>query len=157
MTDTLTTGPVLGRSLAEPIRTGLSWTEAWQGPDRGLICCWERGREMRTTGEVYPKDGSQPPQPLWKRAAGGELLRLPWKNGIELQNGPGLFAPLQYLAMWQGLRGEDLHIELEGGQVCVCTVSGRRVTFIPWATARMQEDGDPGVASSPARAPSLLS
>lgn len=34
------------RSISEPERIGLDWNAAWQGPDRGLITCWETGRKL---------------------------------------------------------------------------------------------------------------
>jgi len=74
----------------------------WCGPDDGLIRCWERGREMRAAEEVYPA-GDPNAAPDFKGADEGELIRLPWKNGIKVKDRPQsqLFAPLQYLAMWQ--------------------------------------------------------
>jgi hypothetical protein len=35
------------RSIQEPIREDLTWQEAWQGPDKGIIFCWEKGRRER--------------------------------------------------------------------------------------------------------------
>ena len=34
------------RSSNTPIRSGLSWVERWSGSDKGLIACWENGREL---------------------------------------------------------------------------------------------------------------
>ena len=33
------------RSITAPIRQDLSWDERWKKSDRGLIACWDRGRE----------------------------------------------------------------------------------------------------------------
>jgi hypothetical protein len=62
----------LHRSIGKPIRTGLSWDELWRGPDRGLISCWERGRQRRVTDPE-----------LAARADKGELVMLAWKGGVE--------------------------------------------------------------------------
>jgi hypothetical protein len=35
------------RSIEEPIRKNLTWQEAWEGPDKGIIFCWEKGRRER--------------------------------------------------------------------------------------------------------------
>lgn len=32
------------RSISATVRTGLTMADRWDGPDRGLICCWEQGR-----------------------------------------------------------------------------------------------------------------
>ena len=62
----------LRRSIDQPIREGLSWDERWLGLDRGLICCWERGRQKR----VETPD-------LAARADKGELVILAWRGGVE--------------------------------------------------------------------------
>jgi hypothetical protein len=109
----------LYRSIDHPIREGLSWTETWRGPDRGLIFCWERGRQERL----------ERPE-LAARADKGELVPLDWKGGVKeklkLERKPGT---LQYLATWQGLRGEDLDIDLEEQRMVVCTRFGQAVVF----------------------------
>ena len=71
----------LERSILEPIRTSLSVRELWHGADRGLIYCWERGREMRAGREVYP-DTAREAACEW--ASRGELRELPWKGHGEL-------------------------------------------------------------------------
>ena len=109
----------LRRSVDQPIRKGLSWSERWEGPDKGLIFCWERGRQKRV----------EEPE-LAARADKGELVMLAWKGGVQkrlkIERKPGT---LQYLATWQGLRGEDLDLALEGERVVVCTRTGQAVAF----------------------------
>jgi hypothetical protein len=116
----------LCRSVDQPIREGLNWSETWKGPDNGLIFCWERGRQNR----------AQNPD-LAKRAEKGELVPLDWKGGVReklnIEKKPGT---LKYLATWQGLRGEDLDIMLEGERTIVCTRTGQAVVF----SAKLQED-----------------
>jgi hypothetical protein len=53
----------LHRSVKQPIRTELSWDELWLGSDKGLIWCWERGRQKR----------AEEPE-LAERAQRGELV-----------------------------------------------------------------------------------
>ncbi len=109
----------LYRSVAEQIREGLSWSEKWEGPDEGLVWCWERGRQDR----IERPD-------LAARAEKGELVPLDWKGGVreklKVETKPGT---LKYLATWQGLRGEDLDIDLAGQRVIVCAKTGQAVAF----------------------------
>jgi hypothetical protein len=122
----------LRRSIEEQItKYWLSFEERWRGPDRGLIVSWECGRLMR----------DQEPQ-LAARADGGELVPLPWKGSPERVKTPeglserrGLvcqrrFGCLEYLAMWQGLRNQDLNIVVDGEQTVRCTRTDIQVTFV---------------------------
>lgn len=97
----------LRRSIDCPLRKGLSWEELWRGSDRGLIWCWERGRQNRI---LMPS--------LALRASKGELVTLAWKRGT-----------LQYLATWQGLCGNDLDIALDGIRQITCAKTGKSVAF----------------------------
>ncbi|MCL5736289.1 MAG: hypothetical protein M1274_11990 [Actinobacteria bacterium] len=107
----------LRRSISEPIREGLNWRETWLGPDNGLIWCWERGRQKRTE---LPE--------LAERANRGELVGLEWKGGVteklKVDKKPGT---LQYLAAWQGIRGEDLDIDPDGEHTLLCSRTGQVV------------------------------
>ena len=111
----------LRRSIDEPIREGLSWNERWLGPDKGLIWCWERGRQYRI----------EDPN-LTARAEDGELPVGNWRGGVkeplkdQKKPKPGT---LQYLATWQGMRGEDLDLELRGERTIVCAKTGQGVVF----------------------------
>ena len=60
------------RSNKEPKRKDLSWDERWKDKDKGLITCWEVGRELR----------AKEPE-LASRAEKGELPVLGWKGGVE--------------------------------------------------------------------------
>ncbi len=107
------------RSINEPIREGLTWEEKWQGPDHGLIICWEVGR-ARSSVELD----------LAIQAQKGQLIPLPWKGGVEkelkLKQKYGTYL---YLAAWQGLRGEDLRIDTEIEQAITCTATNMRMRF----------------------------
>jgi hypothetical protein len=147
------------RSIAVPVRRSvgeLSWDERWHGPDQGLIICWEAGRELR----------EQDP-PLAARAEAGELVSLPWNGGTERSKwgeGPRTrtcrerarrakkpkYGPLMYLAMWQGLRGEDLDIDLDAEREIRCSRRDRHVIFRRLGS----QNWDSTTSHSPASAPS---
>ena len=107
------------RSIAEPIRENAKWDERWNADDDGLIACWERGREKRLEDPA-----------LSARAIEGQLVVLPWKGGIEKPiKKKQKYGTLFYLAMWQGLRGEDLNIDLSEEVALTCTATGMTVVF----------------------------
>lgn len=107
------------RSQNEPIRTGLSWNDRWKGSDKGLITCWETGRELRNKNPE-----------LAILAEGGELPVLGWKGGVEKKIIKGeKIGTLFYLAMWKGLRGEDLDIDPSLETELVCIKTGVRVIY----------------------------
>jgi hypothetical protein len=107
------------RSITKPVREGATWDERWNAEDDGLIVCWERGREKRL------EDPS-----LAAQAAAGQLVVLPWKGGVEKAiKKKQKFGSLFYLAMWQGLRGEDLNIHPTEEIVLNCTTTGMAVVF----------------------------
>lgn len=57
------------RSIAEPIRTGLSMMARWHGPDRGLIHCWEQGRQLGAAANPWSR---QTPNAIaWRQGADG--------------------------------------------------------------------------------------
>ena len=109
----------LRRFVDRPIREGLTWSDMWRGPDKGLIWCWERGRQER----LERPDAAA-------RAVKGELVGLDWKGGVKKKlKADRKTGTFQYLATWQGLRGEDLDIDLEGERVVVCPRTGQVVVF----------------------------
>ena len=65
------------------------------------------------------------------------LVPLHWKGGVreksKMEKKPGTF---NYLATWQGLRGEDLDLPLDGERTIKCTRTGQIVVF----TARVPDD-----------------
>lgn len=109
----------LYRPIETPKREEMSWQETWDGHDRGLIKSWERGREMRNEKPA-----------LAERADCGELVSLPWKGGVERPLKTGWkYGSLYYLAMLQGLRGENLDIDTEHDVERICERTGTRVIF----------------------------
>ena len=103
----------------DPSRAALPWTERWQGPDQGLIACWERGREKAAESEA-----------LASAARHGELVVLPWKGGVDRPTKLGSkYGSLFYLAMWQGLRGEPLDIDTDKDVAITCSRTRMVVTY----------------------------
>ena len=110
---------LITRSVTTPPRQGLDQDTLWKSGDCELIACWERGLEKR-----------QREPELAAKAAAGELVVLAWKGGVEkaIQK-MHKFGTLNYLATWQGLRGEDLLIDMEKEVMLVCSRSKMLVTF----------------------------
>ena len=106
------------RSIAEPKRSNLSWDKTWKGADKGIIACWERGREK-----------AKEDMELAECARRGELPILVWKGGVDKKIKTKKYGTLQYLAQWQGLRGEDLDIHMNKEVNIVCSRTGMPVTF----------------------------
>lgn len=104
------------------------------GPDEGLINSWVCGIELALKD---PKLASQ--------AKAGELPLLPWKGGLEK---PILrkdkVGSLQYLAAWQGLRGDDLDVELGKEVEITCTKTHVPVTFTGQLQKLLQTQEDDG-------------
>lgn len=98
-------------------REGLTWEERWEGVDRGLIASWERGQDMQR----------ESPE-LAVRALAGELVVLPWKGGVE-KAVKHKYGSLLYLAMWQGLRGDNLDVDMDRETKVTCTKTKSVVTF----------------------------
>jgi hypothetical protein len=60
----------------------------------------------------------------------GHLVVLPWKGGLERAlKGKQKFGTMRYLAMWQGLRGDDLDVDLAQDIQVTCSATGVIVTF----------------------------
>jgi hypothetical protein len=109
------------RPITAPIRPNLSWFETWQGADKGLIRCWEIGRERALKSPE-----------IAERCHAGELPVLGWKGGVDRQlKKLEKFGALNYLAQWQGLRGEDLMIDSSQEYTLTCSRTGMVVTFTP--------------------------
>ena len=107
------------RLITEPIRQINDWDEKWSDADQGLIACWERGRKKSLEDPA-----------LASQARAGQLVLLPWKGGIEkatkkMQKYGSLF----YLAMWQGVRGDDLNIDVGAEAALVCSATKMTVVF----------------------------
>ena len=107
------------RSYQEPKREGLTQDERWNGDDKGVIAAWERGREIR---------GERPETA--EKVDRGELPMEGWKGGVEKRTKTNRkYGTLWYLAQWQGLRGEDLDIDLSKETELVCSRTGMTVVY----------------------------
>lgn len=107
------------RSYSESLREELSWDERWKGSDNGLITCWEVGRKL----------SAKEPE-IAERAKNGELPVLGWKGGVERKiKKKEKYGTLFYLAQWQGLRGDDLDINLSEETELVCSKTGMKVIY----------------------------
>lgn len=109
------------RSIEAPIRTGLDWHATWEGPDKGLVKCWETGRQLAHS------------KPAMAEAANrNELPATNWKGGVSRAlKKPEKYGSLQYLAQWQGLRGENLEVDPTTEVTITCSKTGMVVTFTP--------------------------
>lgn len=108
----------LKRSIKEPIRD-LDTDQRWANRESGLIWCWERGRQKRLESPELAEASER-----------GELPILAWAGGVEKKLVTQLKpAPLNYLATWQGLRGEDLDIDIGGETQIECSKTGQVVVF----------------------------
>ncbi len=67
---------------------------------------------------------------LATRAMNGELPPMGWKGGVEKQiKAKVKYGVLHYLAQWQGIRGDDLDIDLSQEPELTCSKTGVRVIF----------------------------
>jgi len=107
------------RSIDEPIGEFVDMEHRWRASDKGLIWCWERGRQK-----------SQESPDLAIQAKNGELMILIWRGGVPLGfKGKKRKGTLNYLAQWQGLAGKDLDIDTEASVTIICSKTGVKVTF----------------------------
>lgn len=99
---------IITRSVNEPMREGLTVSQDFDGLDGGLICCWDQGRRMARLGHEFVKQAQE-----------DELPQLDtWRRGT-----------LYYLAVWQGLRGDDLDIDLDAEFTKQCSLTKREWLF----------------------------
>lgn len=107
------------RSTNEPNREGLSWDDRWKGSDKGLITCWEVGRNKRALNPA-----------LVTKVERDELPALGWKGGVDKKlKMKTKYGSLNYLAQWQGLRGQDLKIDTSVEIELTCSKTDMVVTF----------------------------
>lgn len=106
------------RLISDPIKNFSSWEDRWRGEDKGLISSWQTGRQKSLDDDD-----------LACRARAGELVVLVWKGGTDRYLKINKFGSLNYLAMWQGLRGENLDIDIIRGETLTCTKTGTTVIY----------------------------
>ena len=106
------------RVQSPPVLSSI-WEERWEGPDRGIVASWLRGIEKAAESPA-----------LAGAALGGELPVLPWKGGVAKKiKAKGKIGSHLYLAMWTGLRGQDLDLDTEEEVEMTCTRTSVTVTF----------------------------
>jgi 5'-3' exonuclease len=66
------------RSMSEPIRQGLSWSARWDAEDRGMISCWECGREATDPEKENPWKAETPYWFAWEQGRKGLDLDAFW-------------------------------------------------------------------------------
>lgn len=97
---------------------GASWAERWEGPDRGLVVAWLKGREMRVSAPH-----------VVERIKAGALPVLAWRGGVERPIKATKTGALHYLAAVQGMLGEPLDLELDRDYTLQCATTGVTVVF----------------------------
>lgn len=108
-------------NITTALRPDSSWSETWEGVDKGLIKCWETGRELAATRPD-----------LVQATLNDELPPLGWKGGVSRSlKKREKFGSLNYLAQWQGLRGESLDIDPAQEVLKTCSRTHMIVTFTP--------------------------
>lgn len=110
---------IIQQSAGNPPPVSEDYKQRNEGPDQGLINAWLAGLAIgRDTPEVAAK------------ALAGELPILPFRGGIEEAiKAKNKVGSLLYLAMWQGLRGEDLAVDTESEPNMTCTRTGVTVRY----------------------------
>lgn len=107
------------RPIEAALRDDLTWDQKWATEERRLVSAWESGRR---------KAADDPD--LAQRARAGHLIPLPWKGGVEkATKQKSRYGTFTYLAMWQGLRGEDLDVNTDMEVALTCSATGMKVTF----------------------------
>lgn len=105
-------------SIKNPPTLGESWEDRQEGADKGLISAWLSGVEK---------------QKSWLEIASAakrrELPVLPFKGGVEKPVKVVKTGSLHYIAMWQGLRGDDLNVSLGSSPSMTCSKTGVKVIY----------------------------
>jgi hypothetical protein len=110
---------IVSKSFSEPIPQAQSWEARWGDQAAGIVTAWNRGREKI----------KESPE-LAAAARNGELVPLVWKGGVERKIlKTTKYGSVFYLAMWQGIRGEDLNIDLDSEPSLTCSATGMTVIF----------------------------
>lgn len=94
------------------------WTARWEGQDHGLIAAWFAGREY-----------AQHAPDVAEQARRGVLVALPFKRGATTPVKGMRWGTLLYVAMWQGMRGEDLDIDPTADVRLTCSSTGGAITY----------------------------
>lgn len=118
--------------VTSPPALGLAFEDRFGTPEATLTSAWLRGLEVRAEEAAAALRGERSKATgLAERAGAGELPVLPWKGGVPkaIKSRAPRIGATHYLAMWQGLRGEDLDIDLSATPTLTCTRFGVTVSF----------------------------
>ncbi len=106
-------------SIDKPPQLSDDWHTRWEGPDKGLICAWVSGIQK-----------AQSDPEMAAKAGGGGLPVTPFKGGIkDAIKSKTKIGSLHYIAFWQGLRGESLHIDQDSEPAMTCTRTGVTINY----------------------------
>lgn len=134
----------------DPRSLEASYDERWGDPAKGVLTAWRAGVFMRKSyvqrllhaterTSLLTGDGANDQAQedgvaldVQQRVEAGELPILTFAGGVTPK--PNLKmkkkkGTLFYLAMWRGLRGEDLDLDIERTYVMTCARTGVEVTF----------------------------
>lgn len=122
------------RNITSEIRNNLGLDELWRSEDQGIINAWELGR---LEGEKNTD--------IRLRAQKDELMSLLFKGGFDekLKN-PFKYGSLHYLAMWLGLRNENLIIDINAEYTLCCS----RFNHVVMYTSDIDKILKPNITSS---------
>lgn len=113
-----------------PPQLGSLYEDRFGTAEHTLISCWLRGLELRSDEAASGLGGKNAAKSVVQAAIAGELPILPWKGGIAKPTKQKTrLGATQYLAMWQGLRGQDLDIDLSTEHQVTCSRFLVAVTF----------------------------
>lgn len=110
---------IVRESIANPPLMRERYEDRLEGPDKGLVNAWLAGISKRR----------ESPE-LAARARNGELPILPYRGGVEKAiKARNKIGSLHYVAMWLGLRGEDLSLDMNAEPTLVCLRTGVAITY----------------------------
>lgn len=110
---------IVTHSARNPPPISEDYAVRMEGPDKGLINAWITGLAKRVDAPE-----------LAAKATAGELPVLPFRGGVEAAiKTKTKVGHLLYVAMWQGLRGEDLQIDTDAELSMTCTRTGVPVLY----------------------------
>lgn len=122
---------IIQASITAPPANQADWYKRWEGPDKGLICAWLRGIEKATQDPL-----------MVSQAKRGELPVTVFRGGIlkALKIPRVKIGSLHYLAYWQGLRGEDLCVDLDSEPSKTCTATQTVFIYTSDISKLLQQD-----------------
>lgn len=109
---------IIKEQISNPPLRKNTYAERMEDQDQGIINAWLTGISMQ-------KDQPE----IAEQASRGELPVLPYRGGVTKAIKAKKVGALHYVAMWQGLRGDDLCVDTEQEPTMTCSKTGMVVTF----------------------------